>query len=256
MLRRDPSLAAKLSLVDKVEALVEEYKSVYDVPSDLRRALEGYSGFLWRKLVQWFNQRDRLKSEFSRLRLGRWGPNPFGSNRKGQDRKSRSTGARLPRQELENYQSAVLKSLKSWVDKKRSVGSTVSSMTMRHRYLQLLEQATVARKLELVQLREAIQSAAPDSDLRPLQKAVKVATEYRDQLVSRVAQMQTVKELVSGRYWQTILAQLGCSRYHMQRVTQCPPAEVRNRVRLTWQSFDYAQYVAVNGSDEEPLHQF
>ena len=53
------------------------------------------------------------------------------------------------------------------------------------------------------------------------------------------------------KYCTSVLAWVGASALRTQRVTRLTQAQVCQRVELTWQSHDYAQLLAVRGTDEE-----
>ena len=63
--------------------------------------------------------------------------------------------------------------------------------------------------------------------------------------------MSSPAELRVQKYWSRIAVQIGCGKFKGQRVTKLSAQEEYDRVRLTWESFDRAQYVARFGSELE-----
>ncbi len=63
--------------------------------------------------------------------------------------------------------------------------------------------------------------------------------------------MQSSAEADHSKYLSHVAVKVGAHLRKPQRKTRLQPSEEWERVRLTWQSFDRAQYVAVSGSDEE-----
>ena len=63
--------------------------------------------------------------------------------------------------------------------------------------------------------------------------------------------MASYRETQQHKYWDTVAVMIGASSLKPARVTRLKPQEVQLRVDLTWQSHDWAQYIAVSGSDEQ-----
>ncbi len=70
-------------------------------------------------------------------------------------------------------------------------------------------------------------------------------------LQARLRKMQSSLEVDHAKYLSRVAVKIGAHLRKPQRKTRLEPSQEWERVRLTWQSFDRAQYVAVNGSDEE-----
>ena len=100
-LRRDPGVASRLAMVARVAAAVERYGGVDQVHISEKRSIEEFSGHAWKPfLVTQYHNRVELQKRQVNLRLGKYGPNPFGSRRSKQSRKSLSTGARALEKQL------------------------------------------------------------------------------------------------------------------------------------------------------------
>ncbi len=63
--------------------------------------------------------------------------------------------------------------------------------------------------------------------------------------------MQSSLEADHGKYLSHVAVKIGAHLSKRQRKTRLGPSQEWERARLTWQSFDRAQYVAANGSDKE-----
>ena len=130
--------------MDAVALEPEKAHEQGQVPPSARRALERYSGFAWKKLVQWYKLREQYTAQVSRLKMGLHGPRPFGSNqRRSQLESTTAQGRRLRLKPLETYQSAVLQQLRSWFHAERSRGHDVSSHSLRNFYIKFLERQAV-----------------------------------------------------------------------------------------------------------------
>ena len=157
---------------------------------------------------------------------------------------------------MEGYQSSVFDALKQWFDGQRSQGQFCSSAWLRDRYISLLEQAVVKRKVQLTEISRALKELSDSGhiswdDMRSMRQSVDRLTSERTQLVARIERMQSASEVSRGTYWRRIMTAVGASRRSQQRVTQLTAQEIQLRVNLTWQGFDRAQWVAVKGSDED-----
>ena len=252
-LRRDPSLPTKLALASKVADLVMQFGSRDAVPTLQKQLLEDQSGWSWKvHLKQWWSSMKELASKMASMKIGVHGVRPFGSRRSLKN-KSISTGARLrDRQQNETYQSEVLANLKCYLEYKRTMGVTVYGAVLRDHYVGLLRQYIVRAKCALVELQSKVQLLGLDDEqVQECKVMVAKMEKSRSQLVHRVKIMDGAGELKSLKYWSSVLARIGGSGLKPARVTKLSPAAVELRVKLTWQSHDYCQWLAVHGSDEE-----
>ncbi len=275
VLRRDPSLAQKMAIVGRMASMGSEPGCM---ASHVRRQLEQWSGFSWKRLVQWYKRREEFESEFSRLRLGLHGIRPFGSRQSGVQRPSVSKGCRL-RGSKENYQSGVFRHLKQWFEAERMYGHTVSRSLLKEFYLRFLEREVTVKKAKLLQLagraaeeqgemkQLALVASAEELALQPqgaveiwkraksLQSEEGTLRQEHFLLQKRIRRMQSAEEQDHLKYMQFVAMKVGAQWRKPQRKTRLDPSQEFERVRLTWESFDRAQYVAVSGSDEELLEQ-
>ncbi len=186
----------------------------------------------------------------------------------------------------ESYQSGVIAHLKQWFAAERMYGHAVSRSLLRDFYLKFLQREIAVKKGRMLQLadaaveqqQEAKQLALEGGDgqlvvqaeeaveaqasaVAVLEKAqslqARQARLREDQclLHARLRKMQSAKECREGKYLHSVFVRIGAHLRKPQRKTRLEPSQEWERVRLTWQSFDRAQYVAVSGTDEELLEQ-
>ena len=143
VLRRDPTLQCKASVISQIMAVGPEPKQVKLVD---RQMIAENAGFHWKVLAKWYAVKQDIFQQIAKLKLGKYGPRPFGSN-------ERLTGkskaqCRLRREEAtENYQSDVIKQLKNFVDLERSRGHTVTVVMLKDHYLKYLTRFAVKYRL-------------------------------------------------------------------------------------------------------------
>ena len=159
VLRRDISVAQKLAVVNRLETHVTHFGSLSEVSQVLKREEEEWSGFSWKVLTSWFQQKSQLQADFRKLRVGVWGLNPIGCSMPLLSRKSISQGKRVQRVKKDTYQSAVLRKLQHWFESQRNAGISVYSVVVRDRYMKCLEQAIVEQKCKLLELQSEIEQA-------------------------------------------------------------------------------------------------
>ncbi len=268
VLRRDPSLGEKMAVVAAMERYASDPSAL---ASHLRRELERWSGFTWKVMVQWHRRKEEFQSEFSRLKLGKYGLRPFGSRLAQYKKGTKSKGCRR-RVAMETYQSSVLKHLRQWFEAERMYGHAVGRSLLRDFYIKFLQRELAVNKGRLLQLADtagqekeqlALEDAteAQRSAVLVLDRAVSLQSQQQklqeDQsaLQARLRQMESASERVKGKYMHSVAVRIGAHLRKPQRKTRLTPSEEWERVRLTWQSFDRAQYVAVSGTDEELLEQ-
>ena len=105
-----------------------------------------HAGFHWKVLAKWYAVKQDIFQQIAKLKLGKHGPRPFGSN-------ERLTGkskaqCRLRGQEVtENYQCDIIKQLKNFVDLERSRGHTVTVVMLKDYYLKYLTRFAVKYRL-------------------------------------------------------------------------------------------------------------
>ena len=120
----------------------------------------------------------------------------------------------------------------------------------------LLQQEAVRVKAAVLELTRQYGPGVEAVDASAHKEAQELLVKYRadfESLQKRLRVMHSASELSKQKYWSHILVQVGCGKYKGQRVTKLSPNEEFDRVRLTWESFDRAQYVAKFGTDEELL---
>ena len=123
-LRRDPTVQERMAIFARVDSLGKDPKAI---GAHARREVEKWSGFSWKSIQTWYKRREEYQTQFSRLRLGKWGLRPFGSTQ-AFTKKSKSSGARL-RSGMNKcgYQSEAVKWLKIWFEEAWARKMTISS---------------------------------------------------------------------------------------------------------------------------------
>ena len=127
-LRREPSLGVKLAVSAKVDALVKQWGGERRlVPRTSAEFLEKETGWQWkRQMRSWWENREALALQLAKLKIGIHGLRPFGSGKAQCKRESKSMGCRIKRKkDYDNYQSAVLRRLRSWFEYRRMHGLEV-----------------------------------------------------------------------------------------------------------------------------------
>ena len=273
VLRRDPSLSFKLSVITKVEQAASDPTSL---PGVVRREIERECGFEWQSIRKWCQRKAEFQSEFTRLRLGKHGLRPFGSSLPATKRQSKSSGARL-RKKTVNYQTSVLQQLKQWFDRERMHGHEVTTSLLKDFYVKFLERQAAVCKAQLIHIGQqtsAVQQSAAASGWgsggAPLQqedkqlalqqctrlkKQQKQLTDSREKLEDRIEKMTKSSRKQQDKYFQSVIVAIGAHLRKPGRKTRLSASQEALRVLLTWQSYDRAQYVATQGTDEELLEQ-
>lgn len=253
--RRDPRLVEKLAMIARRQSVLREFRAEGGhVFMQAKLSFEEWCGFGWDVVGSWAGKHMEYVRRLQDLRLGKWGVRPFGCSLPQCQLKS-TAQSRL-RGETVNYQSGVLKQLKHWVELKRSVGITTYSATCRSRYIMLLQQEAVRVKAAILELTRQYGAGVEAVDASAHKEAQELLVKYRadfESLQKRLRVMNSPSELKNQKYWSRILVQVGCGKYKGQRVTKLSPNEEFDRVRLTWESFDRAQYVAKFGTEQELL---
>ena len=222
------------------------------VPRVHCESLERHSGWMWRlQLKQWYESREALGKQLAKLKIGQYGLRPFGSNQKQIHSRNQSMGCRITKSNVETYQSGVISTLKSFLEFRRMHGLTVYGVVLRDRYMQLLRAEVVKTKCMLLELRDKSKMVSGQVELQECESLVLSAEKVHKLLVKRIGVMESSVEKQKRSYWTSVMAWIGASALRTQRVTRLTPVQVCQRVELTWQSHDYAQWIAVQGSDEQ-----
>ena len=273
-LRRDPSLSFKLAVIMKVEQAASDPTSLSGV---VKRQIETDSGFEWATIRGWCKRKQEFQSAFTQLKLGKHGLRPFGSTLPDTKRKSMSVGARL-RKATVNYQSQVIMLLKQWFERERMHGHEVTNSLLKDFYIKFLERQSAYCKAQLIWIgqqtaslkKDAVASgwgSGPSKQLalqsedkqlalhcaKHLSKQLQQYESQRDQLDERIKKMTSCSRKQVDKYFQSIIVQIGAHLRKPARKTRLSPSQEAIRILLTWQSMDRAQYVAVQGTDEELL---
>ena len=151
----------------------------------------------------------------------------------------------------QGYQSNVLKQLKKYLDFRRSHGLAVWGSELRDRYMSLLRAEVVKCKVVMVEARQKLRLASSRHEVDECSRLIKQHEDYRKLLVKRVAILESRAEVERRKYWKFIMTQIGASVLRTQRLSRLSAAQVAVRCELTWQGHDYAQWLAVRGSDEQ-----
>ena len=222
------------------------------VPRVHCESLERHSGWMWRlQLKQWYESREALGKQLAKLKIGQYGLRPFGSNQKQIHSRNQSMGCRITKSNVETYQSGVISTLKSFLEFRRMHGLTVYGVVLRDRYMQLLCAEVVKTKCMLLELRDKSKMVSGQVEVDECQSLVAGAEKVHKLLVKRIGVMESSVEKQKRSYWTSVMSWIGASSLRTQRVTRLTPVQVCQRVELTWQSHDYAQWIAVQGSDEQ-----
>ena len=166
-LRRDPSAFWKLAVISQIEQLGSDPSTI---ASHARRKVESDSGFPWRVLFQWVRKKSQIQSICSKLKLGKWGPRPFGSSLPLMKKGTQSQGARIQSERVASYQHDVFKSLRQWFESERSYGHEISRSMLRDFYIKFLERQFAVNKAKLLQLSK--ESGSVLVQLQPLRDEV------------------------------------------------------------------------------------
>jgi hypothetical protein len=190
-------------------------------------------------VAKWYAVKQDIFQQIAKLKLGKHGPRPFGSN-------ERLTGkskaqCRLRREEAtENYQSEVIKQLKNFVDLERSRGHTVTVVMLKDHYLKYLTRFAVKYRL------------MSHTEESPKRRAVLL--NYSHLCMQRHDKMQCW-DFKAEKYWdQNVFLKVAACMRAQQRKTQLTADEEWVRCYLTWQSMDRAMWVSCYGSDEELMN--
>ena len=150
------------------------------------------------------------------LKIGKWGPRPFGSNLPAYKRKnSQSKGCRIrATTNSSNNQTEVFQCLSRWFEAERYSGHTVSKTMCRDFYQKFLERAAVRCKVQLL---------AGDASL---------SGKLKD-LNDRVAMMSNASVESQKYFDMKVLPKISAVHRKPQRKTRLSPAEEEQRVQLT-----------------------
>ena len=112
VLRRDPTLQFKAAVISKIEAAGPNPKQVQLID---RKQIAIVAGFDWKVCVKWYAVEQDIFQQIAKMKLGKHGPRPFGSN-------ERLSGKKKPQCRLrgevanETYQYEVISQLKNfWI---------------------------------------------------------------------------------------------------------------------------------------------
>ena len=270
VLRRDPSLPFKLAVIHQAEALASNSGAV---ATHSRREIERSSGFSWKTVIQWCRRKEEFAKEFSRLRLGKWGLRPFGSTLASSRKQSSSLGCRIRKKPRQDYQSAVILQLKVWFERERQYGHEVRTSLIFEFYLKFLEKQCALCKAQLAhvgQLAGRLKDKAvawgsgklsPDDQQAALSEASRLSVSHkqltsdRKQLEDRITMLTSSSRPKVDKFFSKVLVKIGAHLRKPSRKTRLTSDQEAVRIALTWQSYDRAQYVAVQGTDEELLEQ-
>ena len=129
-LRRDPPAYEKMAIMRRWERAKDRGCSVKGLPSEAKQDLERMWAWTRETVLSWFAKKDKILEAIARLKLGKTGLRPFGSNARLDRNQNRNRGARLQeartgipsrRQPLEG----VMWRLKALFDKERAHGHEV-----------------------------------------------------------------------------------------------------------------------------------
>ena len=77
MLRRDPTLQFKAAVISKIEVAGPDPKQVQLID---RKQIATVAGFDWKVCVKWYAVKQDIFQQIAKMKLGKHGPRPFGSN--------------------------------------------------------------------------------------------------------------------------------------------------------------------------------
>jgi hypothetical protein len=230
VLRRDPPMQCKLAITHRMKCAAADPSAI---ATHVRQEITAWCGFQWKQCLKWFKKAGDYAEAVTALKLGKYGPRPFGSNLPSYKRPSRrSKGCRLRAvTNTANCQLEVFHSLSRWFEGERQHGHTVTKTMCRDFYMKFLERAAVRCKIQFL---------AGDASVRA----------KLTQLEDRVRIMSTRNKDTEKYYDQFVLTKIGAVLRKPQRKTRLSPPEEEQRVQLTWQSIDRAIWTAAFADDE------